>query len=239
MMTVSNFGLVVTFLLSAIVLSVVLKKLTLAGAIMGGLLGLSVYAGAGFTGIALLGTFFILGTVATAFKRDWKEEMGISKKSEGRRTAGQVLANGGIAGLFGVMILIFPQKASALQTALAASLASATGDTLSSELGVRYGRRFYNIWTLQKDQRGLDGVVSWEGTGIGIAGSMVIALIYAVGFGFSKNVIWIVIAGTIGNGIDSLLGATWERAHILNNNTVNFFNTFIAALVALMLVAFF
>lgn len=238
MITGNDFVLLVFLLVSLVILSIALKKLTWPGAIAGGLLGLSVYTGAGFTGIALLGTFFILGTAATAFKKDWKETAGISQKSEGRRTAGQVLANGGVAGMLGIVILFSPQHASALQIALAASLASATADTLSSELGVVYGRRFYNIRTLRKDHRGLDGVVSWEGTAIGIAGSLVIALVYAIGFGFSINIAWIVVAGTVGNLSDSLLGATWERAHVLNNNTVNFLNTLIAALAALALVSF-
>ncbi len=218
---------------TVMVLSITLKKLTVPGALTGGLLAVGVYAGAGFTGITLLGTFFILGTAATAFKRDWKERYGISKKSEGQRTAGQVLANGGVAGMLGLAIMLLPQKAMLLQAMMAASLASATADTVSSELGVVYGRQFFNIRTLQKDRLGRDGVISWEGTLLGVGGSVLIALIYGIGFGFTRYWIWIVVAGTIGNLCDSLLGATLERARLLNNNAVNFFNTLVAALVVL------
>jgi uncharacterized protein (TIGR00297 family) len=218
---------------SAMVLSVALKKLTVPGALTGGLLATSVYAGAGFTGIALLGMFFILGTAATAFKRDWKESAGISKRSDGQRTAGQVLANGGVAGILGIAILVQPQQAMLLQAMMAASLASAAADTVSSELGVVFGRRFINIRTIQTDRRGRDGVISWEGTLFGIGGSFLIALVYAIGFGFTKYCIWIVVAGTFGNLSDSLLGATLERVRLLNNNAVNFLNTLVAALVLL------
>lgn len=218
--------------------SVVLKKLTFLAALTGGLLGVAVYAGAGITGIALLGAFFILGTIATAHKKDWKKETGIAEKGESRRTAGQVFANGGVAAILGLIAFFSPQKAAVLQLMMAASLASATADTLSSELGVVYGRRFYNLRTLQKDIRGLDGVVSWEGTAAGIAGSVVIAIIYATGFGFGKIFFGIVLTGTIGNFFDSLLGATLERARLLNNNAVNFLNTLIAALAMLFLVKF-
>jgi uncharacterized membrane protein len=48
------------------------------------------------------------------------------------------------------------------------------------------------------------------------------------------NLIWIIIAGTAGNLSDSVLGALLERKNIIGNNAVNFLNTFIAALVALL-----
>ncbi len=41
-----------------------------------------------------------------------------------------------------------------------------------------YGRRFFNIITLKPDGKGLDGVISMEGTLIGIAGCVIIAAIY-------------------------------------------------------------
>ena len=233
-----NYGLLALILGSVMVLSVVLKKLTLLGALTGGLIGLGVYAGAGFIGIGWLGAFFILGIAATAHKQQWKETAGVADKKERVRTAGQVLANGGAAGLLGFATLLTPQHATTLQVMMAASLASATADTISSELGVVYGRRFYNIRTFQKDKRGLDGVISWEGTLLGIGGSVLIALLYAVVFGMTINVLWIVIAGTIGNLSDSYLGATLERSHRLNNNGVNFLNTLIAALVAGLLLLF-
>jgi uncharacterized protein (TIGR00297 family) len=217
---------------SAMMLSVAFKKLTLLGALTGGLLGLCVYAGGGFTGLALMAMFFVLGVCATAVKRKWKERHDLTKKGESRRTAGQVFANGGVAGIIGLLIFSFPQHALWLRVMLAASLSSATADTMSSELGVVYGRFFYNIRTFQKDTRGLDGVISWEGTLLSVVGSCVIALVYSVGFGFSIAAFWIIIAGTVGNLCDSLLGATLERAHRIGNNTVNFLNTLIAALVA-------
>jgi uncharacterized protein (TIGR00297 family) len=235
----SSFGLLAVLLLAAMALSVVLKKLTLTGALAGGMIAFCIYAGAGVTGIALLGTFFILGTAATAFKKDWKEQVGITAKEESKRTAWQVFANGGVASLLGLLAVAFPQNAVPLQVMLAASLASATADTLSSELGVVYGRNFYNIRTLKRDRRGLDGVVSWEGTLLGIAGSIVISLVYAIGLGFSPAVLCIAIAGTAGNVFDSLLGATLERAHRLNNNAVNTLNTAFAASLAGLLLAIF
>jgi uncharacterized protein (TIGR00297 family) len=226
--------LLICVIAGAMVLSVMLKKLTVPGALAGGLVALGIYAGAGITGLVLLGAFFILGTAATAHKQAWKEQARLSEKKESQRTAGQVFANGGMAGLIGITVMFFPEHARLLQTMLAASLAAATADTLSSELGVVYGRRFYNICTGKHDNRGLDGVVSWEGTWIGVAGSTLIALLYAIGFGWSVSVFWIVLAGTVGNIADSYAGAIWERSHLIGNNTVNFLNTLVAALVVLV-----
>jgi uncharacterized protein (TIGR00297 family) len=143
------------------------------------------------------------------------------------------VANAGVAALLGLLTIFFPEHRSLFCVMMAASLSSATADTLSSELGNVYGRRYYNIVNFRKDERGLDGVVSMEGTLFGIAGSVVIALIYALGFTWSVNVlVIIIIAGTIGNILDSVLGATLQRKHFVNNDAVNFFNTAVAALIA-------
>ncbi len=49
------------------------------------------------------------------------------------------------------------------------------------------------------------------------------------------ELLWIIMAGAVGNITDSLLGATLERSGIINNNWVNFINTFTGAVVCLLL----
>ena len=116
---------------------------------------------------------------------------------------------------------------------LAGSFAAATADTLASELGNVYGRRYYHILTLRPDARGLNGVVSLEGTALGLAGSAVLAAAYCLGGGDGWRAFgWLLAAGTAGNLLDSVLGATLERRGWLGNNAVNFLNTLTGALVA-------
>jgi len=231
----SNYLLILVILTSAALISVRAKKLTLQAGVTGWIISLLVFAGAGYAGVAMIATFFVLGTGATSWGISIKQTLGLAEKEKGRRRAGQVVANAGLAAILGVLAIILPAKADLFGVMMAAAIASATADTLSSEMGNIYGKHFYNIVTFKKDTRGLDGVVSIEGTLIGIAGSTIIAFVYALGFGFNTFFWFIIVGGTIGNFSDSILGATLERKRYLSNNEVNFLNTTIAALFALLL----
>ncbi len=231
-----DYWLLFLILLSVMIASVLAKKLTLTASLVGGIIGVCVYIGAGFTGIAMMGAFFILGTLATSLGLKTKLEKRMAEQNNGQRKAGQVIANAGIAAILGLCSYYLPKHALPLRLMMAASFSSATADTLSSELGNVWGRRFYNILSFKKDERGLDGVVSLEGTLAGICGSFVIAFIFIIGFGWK---VWfcllILLSGTMGNLSDSVLGAALERKGYLKNDAVNFINTFIAAMVALVL----
>ena len=183
----------------------------------------------------MLATFFISGTAATSIGYKEKDRSGIAEQQKGRRTAGQVIANAGVAALCGLSVIIWPDYTVCFQLALAGSLAAASADTLSSELGNVYGSRYYNIITFKKDKRGLDGVVSLEGTIAGVAGSVLLAIVYYIFFGNIKYFLFIIIAGVMGTLADSVLGATAERKGIIGNNTVNFLNTLTGELICICL----
>lgn len=245
-MTLSD-GIVLGILLAGLLYSVGRRKLTIPAALTGVLLGWVIYAGGGFTGLAMMTVFFILGTAATSWKKDRKSNIRSNAAHQTTRTTGQVLANAGVAGLAGLLnFLLSPNDRlpgnheplpghhePLLQIAMAGCFASAAADTLSSELGMVYGRRFFNIMTGRPDQKGLDGVVSIEGLLIGIAASAIIASIFAIGQGWNGRIfVIIVLSGIFGNWVDSVLGAIFERKHLLSNNMVNFMNTLAAALLA-------
>ncbi|WP_374950655.1 TIGR00297 family protein [Mucilaginibacter sp.] len=224
-------NIIFIFLLAAAMLATYKsKKLTAPGILTGGIVAIAIYLGVGFIGIAMLGAFFVLSVLATSFGKSAKRKLNPEYNDPEQRDAGQVLANGGMAALLGTAAYYLQDQATVLVILTAAAFASATADTLSSELGTVFGRRFYNIVTLKPDQKGRDGVISLEGTLIGVAGSAVISLIYSLGFGWNINSLFIIIAGTIGNLTDSVLGATLERKNRLNNNAVNFLNTAVAVI---------
>ena len=231
-MELLRLGLVLLLLGMGMFYSVRAGKLTTAAAGTGGALGLLIYLGSGFAGLALLALFFGLGTAASSWRVADKRRLGLAEENKGRRTAGQVMANGGVAGMLGLLAWQHPPAAPLAHLMLAGSFAAATADTLASELGNVYGRRFYNIRTLRPDVRGLNGVVSLEGTALGLAGTAVLATAYCLGFGWGAAFGWLLVAGTAGNLADSVLGATLERRGWLGNNAVNLLNTLTGALVA-------
>jgi uncharacterized protein (TIGR00297 family) len=227
--------LISIYIVIGMFLSVLAQKLDLKASLIGGVFAFVIYAGFGFMGICLLSTFFLLGTLATVWKLDQKRQLQLEEKNHGKRTAGQVLANTGVAALLGFCAWQFPNEAPVLALMLAASYSSALSDTLSSELGNVYGKNYYNILTFKRDTKGLNGVVSLEGTFFGLFGSVLIAVVYILFTGKHIDFWLIIIAGTIGNLFDSILGASLERKGLIGNNVVNFLNTAISALTILLL----
>lgn len=210
-------------------LSVYFSRLTVAAAVCGGLIAYLLFLGTGFAGMLLMTAFFIMGTAASQWRDQFKRSIGLAEADKGQRVASQVLANAGVPALAAILALCFPSQRELCTVLVAAAFASATSDTLSSELGNVYGRRFYHVLSWQKDERGENGVVSLEGSIAGIAGSAAIALLFACFEGWTPVVAVVLLAGIAGNIFDSVLGATLERQRFIGNDTVNFLNTLFAA----------
>lgn len=220
---------------SFVIMYLMYRKLTgpafIAAIAMGGLIGW----GGGPRALFLLYVFFALAVLATSHRKQLKANLSPDGKHPQERTVGQVFANGGMAAIMGAFAIMDKPGHSLYELMLSASLASALSDTWSSELGMVYGRNFYNILTFKKDQKGLDGVISREGFWLGVAGAAIIALLHG---GFSKESWVILVAGVTGNLADSLMGASMERKHMIGNDMVNFLSTLVAALTGLVLYSY-
>ncbi|MBC8986837.1 DUF92 domain-containing protein [Pedobacter sp. N36a] len=230
--------IVLLLLVVLMVVCVKIRKLTFYAAVTATILGFLVALASGLKGISMLAAFFILSVLATSHKKAEKlkvhpaESAGSPDGEKTGRDSWQVLANGGVAGITALLALLNPENSGYYLLMMAASLASALADTLSSELGILYGSRFFNVITFKKEAKGLDGVISIEGTIIGAIGAGIIALIYA---GFGQAALIVAAAGILGNLTDSIIGALLERRKLISNNGVNFLNTLFAAVAGLLL----
>ncbi len=224
--------IVLVLLLVVMALCIKTRKLSVPAALAAGVTGLVIFLGTGYTGVLLLFSFFIMGVLATSHKKAQKARLHAEGAHPQTRKASQVFANGGVAALLGLAALADPAHQSLYTLMLAASMAAATADTLSSELGMVYGQRTYNILSFKKEPAGLDGVVSLEGTLLGATGALMIAVLYALATSFNVYLIYVTIAGITGTLVDSILGAAFERKHYIGNDVVNFLNTLTGALVA-------
>ncbi|MCC8410054.1 DUF92 domain-containing protein [Mucilaginibacter sp. UR6-1] len=230
----TSYLLLAALLTAGVTFALIKHKLTPLAALTGVVVALLLFAAGGFTGVMLMTVFFIIGTAVTSHKKALKQQTG-ADNINAPRDSRQVLANSGMAAILAILILLLPGYKTLFTMMIAAAFATASGDTASSELGMVYGRKFYNIITLKKDARGLDGVISLEGTLLGIAASMVIAAVYAIYFGWGWSFAVLTLSGLTGNLTDSLLGAVLERKHRLGNNMVNFLATLAGALAAWLL----
>lgn len=216
--------------------SIFSKKLTPIAGVCAFWIGAGICIGAGLGGLAVLAAFFMMATLATAHKKEQKAKLEAKPQHQQRRKAGQVFANGGIAALLGIISIPWPQHQAIIALMMVSAISAATADTIASELGMVYGRNAFNILSFKREAKGLDGVISIEGTLLGIAGSLIIACIYSAFTRFDPmSMIIIVVAGTLGNLIDSVLGALLERKHMMSNNMVNTLNTLAGAVAALCL----
>jgi len=209
------------------------RGVDLSGALCGWCLGVTLYACAGWRGFAVLLLFFVLGTACTKIGYAKKAMLGIAQEKGGRRGAKHAIANTGAAVLFAFLAVATDHPA-LFTVAMVAAFATATADTVSSEIGQAYGRTTYLVTNFKRVPAGTEGAVSMEGTLAGIAASTVPAFFAAS----TSMITWpgagaVVAAAFIGTTLESYLGATLERENAIDNEVVNFANTLAGGLAAM------
>ena len=204
------------------------------GALVGIVVAFVLMVAAGFAGFLPLVTVFLLTVITTRWGYARKQRLGVAERRRGR-TASQVIANLGAATLCALPVLWFDQLSDVLLVAAMAALAEAAADTVSSELGQATARAAYRITDFQEMPIGTNGAVSLEGTLGGCVAACIVSWVSAV----CGLVDWhwtpvIAFAAIAGMFLDSVLGATWENAGKLGNDSVNWISTVFAADLALV-----
>ncbi|MEA4957017.1 hypothetical protein SDC9_07563 [bioreactor metagenome] len=204
------------------------KALDLWGTLAMIIMGIIIIFSAGINWLLLILIFLILSLIATRQSKYYKQNLGIY---EGKRTAKNVISNGVVA----FIMAAFGGYYLPLVGGFIGAIATATADTLASEIGILQKPRL--ITTMRKVAPGTDGAVSVLGTVVGIIGAAII--------GFSAFLLGIisdpilslkiaVISGTIGCFMDSILGAVFERRNFINNEHVNLLATITGAIVGII-----
>ncbi len=206
------------------------------GTIIAIAMGGSIIYLAGFSWFLLLLTFLLLGYGATKYKYEYKESLKLAEANKGRRSAANVLANGLVPTFFAVLWYTDGARDLAYVAGYIAAIATVTGDTLSSEIGVLSKKHPVLITTLEKVPPGTDGGISLLGELVGIVGAFLIG-ISAWFFGVIPSpavaLLSALIGGMAGFHIDSLLGAVLERRGLCGNATVNFLSAIAGGMVGL------
>lgn len=217
------------------------RALTLSGLLAAALVGTSVWVGLGWRGFAVLAAFFVLASGLTRLGYRRKAAAGLAEGQAegrgGRRTASQVLANGGVAAVAAPLAAFAPEAVvpPLLAVAFAAAFATTAADTASTEVGQLLRRRTVLVTTLRPVPPGTDGGVSLPGTAAALGAAVLVAGLGG-GLGlYGPAGVWAgamvaAAGGFLGAAADSLLGATLERRGLLDNDRVNLLATLAGAL---------
>ena len=231
-------GIGLNAVLLAIAWIVPKKLLTPAGLAHAWVLGVLIWGTLGWRGYGVVMFYFLVGSAVTRIGIAQKEAAGIAEKRSGARGPENVWGSALTATICAVATLFVRSPGQELLLlAYVASFATKLSDTAASEVGKAYGKRTFLITTLQPVARGTEGAVSLEGTLAGVVASVAIAFVgLAVGLIDSLGIVWCAIAAFVATNLESLIGATLqEQIDWMTNEVVNFINTAIGAIVAVLL----
>jgi uncharacterized protein (TIGR00297 family) len=211
------------------VLTLALRVVSRSGAVAGAIAGFLILVAGGWNAYALLWAFFLLGTLATRIGYRRKAAAGLAQSNEGRRGAGNVVANCAVPAV--LLLLGVPS------VAFVAAFGAALADTLGTEFGTLYGKNAFSPLTFAALPAGTPGAVSWPGTAASLAGALLIALAgWKLGLVPAPAVWAAVCGGFLGALAESLLNRAGPRFGFrLDHEFANALNTFVGAMLALRL----
>jgi uncharacterized protein (TIGR00297 family) len=188
----------------------------------------------GLTWFMLLLVFYLLGGGFTRYGYARKAKLGIAQSHGGMRGYKNVYSNSLVPLILAICYGVYRNEI--FIYAFIASVATANGDTLASEIGETSRSKPRMITTLRETEPGVDGGVTLLGEAASIAGALIIGILATVtGMTGPLGIVAGAIGGFLGTNFDSFLGATLQRRGILSNNGVNLVATGFGALVGAVL----
>ncbi len=205
-----GLGLLLGFLIA--IMSFRAAFLSGSGAVSTFLLAAIVFGFGGWAWTIPILTFFILSSLLSKLGKAKKRRYDLIFEKGSRRDFGQVIANGGLAGLLMSAYILFPDPA--IHICYLGALASAMADTWATEIGILAGQRPRLITNMKPVESGTSGGITVAGLAGAFAGAVILAL--SGSFFFPQKlahnslalVAIIAFGGLFGSLVDSLIGAT-------------------------------
>jgi uncharacterized protein (TIGR00297 family) len=210
-----------------------LGAVTASGALSGIVIGSIVLVTTGWPGWMLLGWAFAMTVTATQWRQRVKERRDIGEANGGRRGAGNVWANTGLAALLSVAAASRLDEPAWI-VAVAAALAAGATDTVASEVGKAIGGKTWLLPTFREVPPGTTGAISSSGTiAAALAGlsSGAVASLSGLLPTLAAGLV-VATAVTASCVLEGWVAVVTEERGVLDNDGVNFVGTALAAAIA-------
>jgi len=188
-----------------------LKFLKPSGAVATFLLASLLYGVGGWKWTVPIVSFFVLSSLLSKGGTSRKQETATLFEKGGTRDAGQVAANGGVAGILALLQYVF-QNINFYPMYLGA-IAAVTADTWGTEIGTYFRGKTVSIVTMGKVNPGESGGISFAGLVGGFLGAAIVAASAGGWVGSVSVLLLAVLAGLIGSAADSIAGGTIQAKY--------------------------
>ncbi len=213
-----QFSIGLGLALTIALLSYRIGFLTANGSVGTFLLATLIFGVGGWTWTAPILAFFVISSLLSKLGKTYKVQFTQMYDKSSRRDIGQVMANGGIAGLVILFYHFFPDPI--WYAIYLGALAAVNSDTWATEVGVFSPKSPRSIKNFRVVPPGTSGGISPLGMLSALLGALIIALcgwlIAPATFHMAIDGLpfWIVVgAGLIASLIDSLLGAMYQAQY--------------------------
>jgi len=217
--------------------------LTTGGAVAGALVGACVSVGFGLPGLAVLGTFFVVGTLATRIGWEKKKARGTAEASEGRRDWKRVFGKGGVAAACALLNVATGEHA-LVYLVFSGAVAAALADTLGTEIGALSATQPRALPSFRVVRAGTPGAVSFAGTIAAAIGGAIISVVSAISRGEGRDprelalaLLLVGVPGLIASLLESIaVGAGLRAPGFVRNLFTTFAGAFLTWVAILILV---